>query len=53
MGLTVEQISRDIFSVPRRAKRFAKRQLARKWRRQARRDPENASRKKRYDGWYW
>lgn len=53
MARTVEQIAKDIFPVPPTAKRYFKRELARKRRREARRDPENATRKRRYDGWYW
>jgi hypothetical protein len=53
MGNKAEQVGKDTFPVPPKAKRFFKRQLARKRRRGARRDPEDAVKKSRYDGWYW
>ncbi len=54
MGKGYEQVSRDIFPVPRgNAKRAAKRTMARHNRRLAKRDPQNAPRKHYYRGWYW
>jgi hypothetical protein len=53
MSQRAEQIGRDVLPVPARAKRYFKRVLARKRRREAKRDPENAITMRRYDGWYW
>jgi hypothetical protein len=54
MSLKAEQIARDILPIPAgNAKKAAKRAKARKLRRQAKRNPEQAPKKLAYDGWYW
>jgi hypothetical protein len=51
MGLHAEQTGNEKQPVAKDVKRFAKRQLAKKQRRQAKRNSEDAPRKNRYDGW--
>ena len=53
MGVKIEQISKDTLPVPRNSKRYAKRLFSRKNRREAKRDPENAPKRRVYSGWYW
>jgi hypothetical protein len=51
MAQKAEQVGHEPFPVPRRTKRYLKRVTARKRRRVARRNPENAEPSNRYDGW--
>jgi hypothetical protein len=51
MAQKAEQVGREPFPVPPRRKRYLKRVTARKRRRVARRNPENAVSSSRYDGW--
>ena len=53
MGLCREQFSKDTWPVPRKARKWLKKQLARWNRRVAKRNPEDAPKKNRYRGWYW
>jgi hypothetical protein len=53
MGTVLNQNKPDCFPIPRKAKRLAKQGVARKRRRAEKRDPENAPKQTRYEGWYW
>jgi hypothetical protein len=54
MKLRPQQISKDTFPVPSGPEKNAmKRASARRLRREAKRNPEAAAKKRQYFGWYW